>query len=87
MLTNFMLFIVIFILGIAIFLYIKLIVRIFKKQNYTQIDEIIEELEFKIHRYEIMSEYGDYEAKEKTSILKSELKKARLIKKTLESWK
>ena len=45
------------------------------------IEDIIEELEFKLMRAEIQAERGVKEAEEKVTIFKSELEKARLIKK------
>jgi hypothetical protein len=80
-----------FVWGVILFfiLYVSrdVIIYLIKHQNKNSIDDIIDELEFRIHRHELSVENGDEEAKEKISILKSELKKARSIKKTLSIWK
>jgi hypothetical protein len=47
------------------------------------IEDIIEELEFKLMRAEIQAERGVKEAEEKVTLFKSELEKARTIKEKL----
>jgi hypothetical protein len=47
------------------------------------IEDIIEELEFKLMRAEIQAERGVKEAEEKVTLFKSELEKARSIKEKL----
>lgn len=45
------------------------------KEEDINIDDIIEELEFKLQRAEIQAEKGDEEAKAKIPLIKNELKK------------
>jgi hypothetical protein len=48
-----------------------------KKKEDININDIIEELEFKLQRAEIQAEKGDEEAKNKIPLIKNELKKLR----------
>jgi uncharacterized protein involved in exopolysaccharide biosynthesis len=47
------------------------------KDDHLSIDDIIEELEFKLQRAEIQAEKGDEEAINKIPLIKNELKKLR----------
>jgi hypothetical protein len=79
---NFIIFLL-FIIGLYFGLkeYNKVIKASIKNQE--DINIIIEELEFRLHRYELLIEEGDEEAKEKIDFIKSELKLARLLKENI----
>ena len=72
---------------IAVAAVIQIIIRSQKGKSlpddHLPIDDIIEELEFKLMRAEIQAERGVKEAEEKVTLFKSELEKARSIKEKL----
>jgi hypothetical protein len=72
---------------IAIVAVIQLIIGVQKSKSLPDdnlpIEDIIEELEFKLMRAEIQAERGVKEAEEKVTLFKSELEKARSIKEKL----
>jgi len=72
---------------IAVAAVIQIIIRSQKNKNLPDdnlpIEDIIEELEFKLMRAEIQAERGVKEAEEKVTLFKSELEKARSIKEKL----
>jgi len=73
---------------IAVVAVIQVVIGVQKSKNSLPddnlpIEDIIEELEFKLMRAEIQAERGVKEAEEKVTIFKSELEKARSIKEKL----
>jgi hypothetical protein len=73
---------------IAIVAIVKVVTGIQEKKNSLPdenlpIDDIIEELEFKIHRAEVLAEKGVKDTEERLALLKSELTKAKEIKNKL----
>lgn len=72
---------------IAVVAVIQLIIGVQKSKSLPDdnlpIEDIIEELEFKLMRAEIQAERGVKEAEEKVTLFKSELEKARSIKEKL----
>ena len=70
---------------IAIAAVIQVVIGVQKNRNSSHddnlpIEDIIEELEFKLMRAEVQAERGVKDAEEKVTIFKSELEKARSIK-------
>ena len=76
--------VVLTLLIIAIVMVAQIIIRVQKSKSLPDdnlpIDDIIEELEFKLMRVELQAERGVKEAEEKVTLFKSELEKARVIK-------
>lgn len=73
---------------VAIAAVVQIIIGVQKSKNSLPddnlpIEDIIEELEFKLMRAEIQAERGVKEAEEKVTLFKSELEKARSIKEKL----
>ena len=74
--------------AIAIAAIIKIVLGVQEKRSSLPdenlpIDDIIDELEFKIHRAEVLAEKGVKEAEDRLTLLKSELNKAKEIKNKL----
>jgi hypothetical protein len=76
--------VVLTLLIIAIVMVAQIIIGVQKSKSLPDdnlpIDDIIEELEFKLMRVELQAERGVKEAEEKVTLFKSELEKARVIK-------
>jgi hypothetical protein len=87
MFKLFMFFIILFLAGIVMYSTWKLFTMSFLKNEVTlpkqekiNIDQMIEELEFKIMRAELQAENGVKEAEESLAYLKDQLDKARTLR-------
>ena len=87
MFKLFMFFIILFLAGIVMYSAWKLFTMSFLKNEVTlpkqekiNIDQMIEELEFKIMRAELQAENGVKEAEESLLYLKDQLDKARILR-------